>query len=294
MKLAFLLQCHKSPDQINRLLSQLEHPDVDIFIHVDKKSDIGDAIAQGAHIHLLPDDCRTAVHWGTFSQVQAPLRLLTYAAGHGAYDYYWLISGQDFPIQPIETILAFLQTNKGSNFVHLSPSKNNGQGHTTSLDKRAEIYFPSWMARRSLPVRVLRRLYIQITGGYSHTFRICKRKHIENIHPYFGSNWVCLHADFADYLLRYTEAHPDFVHFFRHVLCPDESFVQTLLMNSPFSGSRKDYLHYVDWSMGTPSPKNLGTADFAAIVHSGKCMARKIDGDCALMDLLEEHINKKK
>jgi hypothetical protein len=38
---AILIQCHKNPEQVNMLLDALQHPDVDIFVHVDKKSDIG-------------------------------------------------------------------------------------------------------------------------------------------------------------------------------------------------------------------------------------------------------------
>ena len=38
MKVAFLMQCHKNPEQINLLLEALNHPMVDVFVHVDKKS----------------------------------------------------------------------------------------------------------------------------------------------------------------------------------------------------------------------------------------------------------------
>lgn len=39
MKLAVLLQCHKKVKQVNRLLSTLEHLDVDVLVHVDRKSE---------------------------------------------------------------------------------------------------------------------------------------------------------------------------------------------------------------------------------------------------------------
>ena len=38
MKIAFLMQCHKNPEQINLLLNALKHPQVDIFVHVDAKN----------------------------------------------------------------------------------------------------------------------------------------------------------------------------------------------------------------------------------------------------------------
>ena len=34
MKIAFLMQCHKNPEQINLLLKALKHPQVDVYDHV--------------------------------------------------------------------------------------------------------------------------------------------------------------------------------------------------------------------------------------------------------------------
>ena len=39
MKIAFLMQCHKNPEQINLLLKALKHPQVDVYVHVDSKSE---------------------------------------------------------------------------------------------------------------------------------------------------------------------------------------------------------------------------------------------------------------
>lgn len=39
MKVAFLMQCHKNPEQINLLLKALKHPQVDVYVHVDSKSE---------------------------------------------------------------------------------------------------------------------------------------------------------------------------------------------------------------------------------------------------------------
>lgn len=37
MKQAVLIQCHKKPKQVNLLLNALNDPDLEFFIHVDKK-----------------------------------------------------------------------------------------------------------------------------------------------------------------------------------------------------------------------------------------------------------------
>ena len=63
-------------------------------------------------------------------------------------------------------------------------------------------------------------------------------------------------------------------------------------MNSPFADTRKEYLHYIDWSEGGSSPKNLNVADLPAILKSGKFMARKIDGDFELINKLKENLTR--
>ena len=77
-----------------------------------------------------------------------------------------------------------------------------------------------------------------------------------------------------------------------HEYCPDETVVQTIFMNSPYAHSRKEYLHYIDWSQHQASPKNLETVDFRSIVASDKFMARKINENYELISLLKEHISK--
>ena len=55
MKIAFLMQCHKNPEQINLLLKALKHPQVDVYVHVDSKSEsIREDIGEGDGIYLLP------------------------------------------------------------------------------------------------------------------------------------------------------------------------------------------------------------------------------------------------
>lgn len=124
-KQAILIQCHKNPEQVNMLLDALQHPDVDIFVHVDKKSDIGSQLKTSSQIHILPDKYRVDVQWATFSQVRATLNLLRYASHHGEYEHYWLCSGQDYPIKPIDDIVQFLHSKPDTNFIQIWDSKNS-------------------------------------------------------------------------------------------------------------------------------------------------------------------------
>lgn len=287
MKLAVLIQCHKNPEQINRLLNAMKNDSVDFFIHIDKKSNIEDLIERRADVHILAKSERVDVSWGTFSQVQATLNLLNFAASAGNYDYYFLISGQDFPIQSVESLLNYLSVNVELNYINFLPSLNNGLNKQNNYDKRNQIVFGDRLLKRNLFMRTVKRLWITLTGGYNKTFKIFRRKNDLNLKFYFGSQWWCLNREFVEYLFDYLRETPQYIEFFKKTSCPDESFFQTAFMNSSFKAKRKEYLHYIDWTEGKNSPKNLTVDDFDKIIQSGKFMARKIDNDFELIDKLE-------
>lgn len=286
MKLAVLIQCHKCPEQINRLLDVMKSDEVDFYIHVDRKSDIADEIEKRADVHILPPERRVDVMWGGFSQVEATLNLLDEALITGGYDYYFLISGQDFPVRPIRELIEFLENDNGANYVDLFPSLNNGLCKQNNLDKRNQIVYGDRIMGRGKFARIMRRLWVAVTGGYGRTFGIFRRKNVLNLKFYFGSQWWCLSKDFVEYATEYLAKTPQYAEFFRKASCPDESFFQTLLMNSSYSDTRKEYLHFIRWEEGKSSPENLTLSDFDEAIASGKFMARKIDGDFALIDKL--------
>lgn len=277
MKLAFLMQCHKNPKQINMLIEYLNHPNIDFYIHVDKKSDVSSQIIKKGSVIILPEEQRVDVKWGTFSQVQATLNLMNYAYKREKYDFYWLISGQDFPLASADQIISFLDSNLDSNYIDLSISKNNGALYDTNFDKRNQIVYYSWMFKRDFKHRLLKRIWVEITGGYNRTFRVFLRKNYLDFKFYFGSSWWCINGAFFTYVINYLETHMEYVNFFKKSCCPDESFFQTLIMNSDYAGSRREHLLYVDWSESNSSPKTITCKDLSKAFNSGKFFVRKID-----------------
>jgi len=84
MRVAFLMQCHKNPEQINLLLDALNHPMADVFVHVDKKSqEIREKITQGERVYILPEQQCVDVQWAQYSQVEATLQLLSATVNRG-------------------------------------------------------------------------------------------------------------------------------------------------------------------------------------------------------------------
>lgn len=117
MKLAILLLCHKNAEQINLFLDTLKHPDIEFFIHMDKKANILYQIEQRPDIHILPNNLRVDVKWSGFSMIEATLNLLWEAYKIKKFDYYWLCSGQDFPLVTADKIVKYFEIHKGKNFI---------------------------------------------------------------------------------------------------------------------------------------------------------------------------------
>ena len=288
MKLAVLMLCHKNPEQINLFLDVLYHKDIEFFIHIDKKSNIAGKIIKRGDVFLLPENKRVLTKWGSVSLVEATLNLLECAYKKGKYDYFWLCSGQDFPLKSADEIVAFLEKNNKKEFLSLFPSKQSC-GKNTNYDKRTTLYFPEYVLGNSFLQRFLKRLYIEFTGGYNKTF-LLKRKNNTGLNFYFGSQWWCLSGLMIQWILDYIKQKPEFLAFYKNAIVPDESFFHTLVMNSPYAKNRCDALHYIDWSIGGNSPKTLTITDLTALEESDKLMARKfdIDQDKKILEILSK------
>jgi len=288
MKIAVLIQCHKNPKQINQMMNAMRHPAITFFVHVDRKSSIGDELLRGADVVLLPDEERVDVQWAKISQIDATLHLLNYARRRGDYDFFWLCSGQDFPIKSAVYIVDWLDTHKNHDFLEIFPSKNNGLDHENNYDKRNAIYFPDWMLGKGAWKRLTKRIYTEMTGGYNKTFSLFRRKPIDGMRFFFGSQWICLTCKTLNWMIEYMKAHPEYYQYFKNCNCPDESFFQTLVMNSPYAELRMDYLHYLEWPTGKSNPKVLTIEDYQKLVDSDKLMARKFDdvSSKTLIDIL--------
>jgi len=269
MKIAWLIQCHKSPEQINLLLETLEHENDHFFVHIDAKSPIKSEIRNGKNVFIL-GEC-IDVKWGQISQVQATLLLFNMVANTGEhYDYIWLISGEDFPVKSNGYIHKYLESNCGYNFISLFPEEKK-------YDKRNDIYFPLWSISLNLFPRIIRRLWVALSGGYGSTFPFLKRKNLTHIKFFFGSQWFTISHDCMCFILKTVQEEPEIIKFYRNTLCPDESFFQTIIMNSHYKDTVKENLVYTDWTNCKNHPRNLNESDFKNLKDTSKLIARKFN-----------------
>ena len=87
MKVAYCVICHKRTKILDEMINILGD-DNDIFIHVDKKSNIKEFSDLSKKVTLIKD--RVRVQWAGFSLVKATLKLLNYTNNNN-YDYIFLL-----------------------------------------------------------------------------------------------------------------------------------------------------------------------------------------------------------
>ncbi len=271
---AILIACHKNSKQINMLLETLSHVDIDVYLHVDKKSNIYNEIAERKGLYVIRDEQRIDVKWGQISQVDATLLLLKEAYAKEQYGYYIYISGEDWPCKSIEKISDLCVQKK--NRMYFWESLNHG-GIFNNLDKRNTVYFPlKWIDRRFV-YKVMRRIYVELTGGYSRTYKIFMRKNPLGCKFYFGSSWWGLNDETVGWMLDYLQKTPEYYKFFVNCANPDECFFQTLLMMSPFADINTDYLTYLNFLPGANSPEYITEEDLERAFASPYYFMRKVD-----------------
>lgn len=251
MRIAYLILAHDNPRHLGRLIGALSSESASFFIHLDRKSHRDDfAEIRGERVFLLPE--RVAVYWADFSLVEATLLLLRAAlSGAQHFDYCVLISGTDYPLQSAAYIDGFFARHAGTEFMNLVQMPCEALGKSLSR-------LTTYQARPGEPlsgmVKRARRLLVR--AGVRTTERD-HRPHLRHLVPYGGSQWWALSTPACEYILGFVSRERQVVDFFRHTVCPDEVFFQTVLGNSSYKNAMQRNLTYTDWSAGGSSPALL-------------------------------------
>ncbi|WP_010632906.1 beta-1,6-N-acetylglucosaminyltransferase [Sporolactobacillus vineae] len=268
IKMAYAIQCHKNSGQINELIKNLNDENIDFFIHVDNKSNIAKSIVKRDNVFLMKD--RINVTWSGFSQVEATLGLLKMIReSNNDYDYVHLLSGQDFPIKSRYFIGQFFKNNLGKNFIEY-------EDFPIHILQRIKVYYPKLLIGRGKIRRLVRGLYWRLIMKTPLTRKIDFLPRL-----YYGSSWFSITGECAKYILNFVDENKKYYNFFKNSFCSDETFFQTIILNSIFKTSvvNNNY-RYIDWyKKGLPSPKTLTLDDYNKLSFSDDLYARKFDAD---------------
>ncbi|CAL8122666.1 unnamed protein product [Orchesella dallaii] len=229
----FLTLNGRSARQVFRLIKALFHERHFFYIHIDSRQDYLYRELLSL-TRILPNNVRfmknrRATIWGGASLLTVLLSgmkdLVTNAdEWNWEWDYVINLSESDFPLKSTEKLEAFLSHNKGRNFV-----KSHGRDVQKFIQKQGldktfyECEHRMWrVADRKLPSGIL------IDGG---------------------SDWIALHRDFVEYVIKSDDPLvAGLKTVFKYTLLPAESFFHTVLRNSNHCRTFVDNnLHVTNW-----------------------------------------------
>jgi Core-2/I-Branching enzyme len=245
MRKAYLITAYNQPEMLGRLVKALNTKEVFFFVHIDLKTDISPFLKSVKGFKNIKFVERTKVNWMGFSQVQSILTLMKEAATAQNFEYYSLISGSDYPIKSNQFILDFFADCRTEYISYWKISDR------PSWWDKIEYYYLTdlFSIRDYYPKITLRGLYWRLF------FRIKKylpkKKQPNGLIPYGGSDWWSLTQDCVRFILNFANENQDFMKFYRYSLSPSDMFFQTIVMNSKFAESAKNYLEYNQWSLET-------------------------------------------
>ena len=303
MQIVYFIQSHKNPAQVYRLVDVIKQSSSDSLVLLSHDfsscSLDSDRLKQYSGVELIK---RTkSARRGDKSVLEIYLDAVNWLYNRDR-DFDWLVclSGQDYPIQPIADIEAFLANTEYDGFIQhwevLSDDSPWGRlaGHKrfyaqyVSLPQRSKW----WLKKVCYIEPLIPALQVQwrfasiglaaISIPFNDSFKC-----------YGGWYWNTLSRKCLDFLKSYLEEHSDLWQFYRRTLAPEESLPATVLLNSDRFNLCNDCLRYLKF----PSDlfgyaQSLTVDDYPQLVRSKAHFARKFDSesDSEILDLLDKRL----
>lgn len=303
LPIAFLIIAHADPAMLTRLIERMYDPQSTYIVHINRASEIQQFRAPLEHfpnVHFVPDEHRIVVKWAGFSFTEAVFACLQHALRvRPDTQRFVLMSGADYPIKPLDTILAEIREDQEIMTV------------TRALDRRAKGFHNNLAKRYFLGDSEL--FNVRTAPWLLRKFgsAVNKLGPIRRAYPlqlYHGASWWSLTREAVDILLKHWGT--PLSDWFRYAQLPDEMLPQTLLMHS----SRRDHIkynqltgigeldyekgingpHYADWRHPNPHlPRHLGEENFEDVRDAEPLFMRKVDSRHSkpLLDLVDEFVD---
>lgn len=279
MKQIILILAHKDASQVKKLIEYFDGK-CDIFIHIDKKSksftkaDVDTIKSMPGVKHVFR---KYSVHWAGFSILKTEMFLLKKALEYSSGEYIHLLSGQDYPLRPLSEFNNYFSSTHSFGYldcVHL-PAPN----WDSNTYFRLQYYVLTDFFEGKTPKgkkRIHKLIQLQQKLGIKRNIPLYVN------HLYGGSAWFSISREAAKYLIDYTEHHTSLYNRFKYTFYPEEMYVSTVLMNSPFNYrlTQNNNCRSIFWNNPgiDTSPKELTTTNIYDLLKcNDSFFARKFE-----------------
>jgi Core-2/I-Branching enzyme len=286
VNVACVVLAHRLPDQLRLLLGALRHPQLRIYLHVDRRADLqpfsaASAASGAADVQLLE---RRRTRWGGIEVIDVVLDALRRGTRDGC-GYFFVVSGQDFPLRSAHSIVDFASAAGTRSYVEHweipTPRwRFGGRDRTdfysynvlgrreTCIPRGCDTGFFNWKGRA---INELLRIWSAPKPS---------RRFPSYVRPFGGWSWLNLSAAAAEYILAFVDEHPGYRSYHRHTLSADEVFFHSILLGTEFASRHEvvsDSLRFMLWPEASAHPRILTEDDLPAMLASEALFARKFD-----------------
>ncbi|NJK49380.1 N-acetylglucosaminyltransferase [Candidatus Gracilibacteria bacterium] len=309
MKVCYFIQTHKNPAQIYRLVRTIKtsSPDAQILIgHDFTSSHLDITPLQGlGDVHLLKS--KSPSLRGDFSLLQPYLNAVDWLFENES-DFDWLIylSGQDYPTKAPAEIEHFLAQTDYNGFIRywdiFSKESPWGKGRAWKRyycqyyrlpDSIRELLRAVYEIVKFSKLQKLIPIQFFLTYGSLVGFPAKSIPFNENFICYGGYQWHTLSKRCVAYLKGFIEARPDLVRYYKKTVVSDESFVQTILVNSQKFKLCNDPKRYFDTHEQPGGHARILTLkDYSILTNEDFHFARKFESevDSQILDAIDAKI----
>jgi hypothetical protein len=258
MRIAFFIAAHKLERQFEWLFRSIWNEDDIFVIHIstgaapDYVREL-ERITEGCNnVNFLP---RTQITWGGWSIAEMNLAAIRFLCSRSEnWGYFINLSGQDYPLRPLDHLKQFLIKHNGTNFIQ----RTHINANPFHIRRRLHWYCIEYSGQlRRLPIPNVRAIL----------------SHVQ----WYGRLWCILGREFCDWLAtsEFTDIYRQAL---RHTKCPDEFLFQSIIEHSPFANTLNlNSGRYLEFEPGSPSPKTLTLKDFDRMIESNAFFGRKFD-----------------
>lgn len=312
MAVCYLIQTYKNPEQIYRLVRLIGKTTSNSFIVISHNFNScslnTNLFKKLDNVEIIPNN---GVIMGSFGIIQGFFDAISWLLRQ-KIQFHWFINltGQDYPTQPLSKIENFLEQTKYDAFIEYfdvfserSPwSKKIVNTRYLYHYKHFNKYLLPWQQIILKPVKNIVnncQPFIRLDSSYGITFGI------KSFYQLFNHNFICyggsyfstISWDCATYLHQFMKENPLIIDYYKKTFIPEESLIQTILVNSgKFNLCNANY-RYTDFSNSRHGhPRILMNKDYSNLTQDNIHFARKFDitVDSTILDKLDQRILKYK
>lgn len=317
LRMCYYMQTHTRPTQIARLVRVIKEGSPGSIVVIDHDTSVSPLdpgmFQEMPSVYVL----NARGGYGDFTHLDRLFGAIDWLDANGiGFDWLQNMSGADYPVRPIADLERTLADSTHDGFLQYAPvfpertpqNVDWGAGPEYRLCSpfdtamrfnyaHHQIGRPTAAKQRWLrPVMIVNFLqpWVRVSLGFS-TVAFRRRASIfsDDFICYGGSFFWVLSASALHYARTFAREHPDIVRYFRKMAAPEESFLQTVLINSEKFRFVPQGTHYIDWSESRNNhPKELGVEDLPAMLSDNAFWARKFnpDIDSEVLDVLDKHV----